>query len=176
MPIILHPQKRPQGIRMTKKRRKYYQKMFLDDFAKHGVMAQACRVAGVDVSLLRYWRKDVAFEEAFQAAREASDDTLRYEVYRRAVEGVERPVYYQGEVVGHETVYSDRLLEFQAKARMPEYREKQQLEVSGTFSVIDLLRISTSEPEATEGEFREVETGEAAREALVAPEAPESDE
>ncbi len=46
-----------------------------------------------------------------------------------------KPVYQQGVKVGTVKEYSDTLLIFQAKAHMPEYREKVQVEQSGAVKV-----------------------------------------
>lgn len=49
---------------------------------------------------------------------------LEQEAYRRAVEGVEEPVYQGGELVGTVRRYSDKLLEFLLRGRRPQvYRE-----------------------------------------------------
>lgn len=51
---------------------------------------------------------------------------------KRAFEGWERPIYHQGEQVGSETLYSDRLAEFMLKVNGPDkYRITNKNEVSG---------------------------------------------
>lgn len=51
---------------------------------------------------------------------------------RRAVEGYQRPVYQKGELVGHETVYSDNMLLTLLRARAPDvYSERRDVRVSG---------------------------------------------
>ncbi len=51
-------------------------------------------------------------------------DALASEARRRAVEGVLKPVYYKGKLVGFIREYSDTLLMFLMKAAMPEkYRD-----------------------------------------------------
>ena len=49
---------------------------------------------------------------------------VQEEVARRAIEGVEEVVYFQGEACGKKTNYSDSLLTTLVKAKSPEFREK----------------------------------------------------
>lgn len=71
----------------------------------------------------RYFKRrrdeDPEFEAAYQEARADGDDVIRAEVHRRGVEGVKRAIYHDGKVVGHKQEYSDQLLMFLAKSRMP---------------------------------------------------------
>jgi hypothetical protein len=59
---------------------------------------------------------------------EATDeacDVLEAEAWRRAVDGVDRPIFQRGEQVGVERVYSDNLMVQLLKAHRPEkYRER----------------------------------------------------
>jgi hypothetical protein len=51
---------------------------------------------------------------------------IRAEIHRRGVDGVKRAIYHDGRVVGHKKEYSDQLLMFLAKSRMPqEFGDKQ---------------------------------------------------
>ncbi len=47
-------------------------------------------------------------------------DALEDEAMRRAIDGVEKPVFRGGEVVGHVRDYSDSMLMFLLKSRKPE--------------------------------------------------------
>lgn len=69
--------------------------------------------------------RDEGFKAEWNEAQEAGTQTLEQEARRRAVEGVKRPVYQHGALVGHVREYSDTLLIFLLKARRPEvYRER----------------------------------------------------
>jgi Phage integrase, N-terminal SAM-like domain len=57
-----------------------------------------------------------------RGAREALTEKLRHEAYRRALEGVERPVFYRGEEVGVVREHSDRMLEGLLRAPDPAWR------------------------------------------------------
>ena len=60
-------------------------------------------------------------------AREGAADTLEAEARRRAIEGVEEPVFHKGEQVGTLRKYSDVLLIFLLKGARPErYRDNYQ--------------------------------------------------
>ncbi len=53
-------------------------------------------------------------------ALEEGTDLLDAEARRRAVIGIDKPVFYKGEVVGSITKYSDSLLMFLLKAHRPQ--------------------------------------------------------
>lgn len=77
---------------------------------------------------------DPEFEQAYQEARADGDDVIRAEIKRRGVDGVKRAIYHDGKVVGHKQEYSDPLLMFLAKSRMPtEFGDKQTIEHSHKF-------------------------------------------
>ena len=58
-------------------------------------------------------------------------DRMEAELYRRAVEGVDEPVFFGGDCIGTIKRYSDQLLLAGVKAHRPEYRDKQSVELSG---------------------------------------------
>lgn len=74
-------------------------------------------------------KEDPEFEAAYQEARADGDDVIRGEIKRRGVDGVKRAIYHDGKVVGHKQEYSDQLLMFLAKSRMPnEFGDKQTID------------------------------------------------
>lgn len=78
-------------------------------------------------------KRDPEFAEQVRAAEEAATARLEEAAMRRAVDGVDRPVYQQGKLVGHEKVYSDHLLMRLLEARDPSrYSPKSKLEMSGS--------------------------------------------
>lgn len=140
------------------------QEAFLAAFVETGIITIAAEEAGIDRKTVYDWQEhDEAFGFRFNEARERSNDYLRAEIHRRAVEGVEEPLVSNGHLVyEYEPVltedgkpvldekgkpvmqrgaqlklrkYSDTLLIFHAKARMPEYRERQQVELSGQLDI-----------------------------------------
>lgn len=71
---------------------------FLEAFAATGTVTHAAKAAGVDRSAPRRWAEtDEAFRKAWDEAQEEASDSLEREARRRAIEGVEEPVVYQGQ-------------------------------------------------------------------------------
>lgn len=90
----------------------------------------AADAAGITRVTLIKWRKDdQEFGRLCDDAIERGIDILEDEAFRRGVEGVEKGVWHQGELVGTETVYSDGLLTLMLRAKRALYRDKQ--EISG---------------------------------------------
>lgn len=68
-------------------------------------------------TLFKWRREDERFAEAWDEAVEAGVDLLEQEIRRRAVEGVDRPVFQQGECVGFVREYSDSLAAMMLQGR-----------------------------------------------------------
>jgi hypothetical protein len=109
------------------------QKEFLDRIAAGWSITDGAEHAGVTPRTIYVHKtKDAAFAEAMGDALESGSDVLEDEARRRAVDGVTKPVYYQGVECGAVQEYSDSLLQFLLKARRPEkYRERADLRHSG---------------------------------------------
>lgn len=106
---------------------------FLRAFSESGVIAHACRAAGICRNTHYNWlRDDPTYAKVFAEAQEHATDLLEHEALRRAREGVRRPVLYQGEQVTilnpetgkqeplFEHAYSDVLAIFLLKGRRRE--------------------------------------------------------
>lgn len=119
---------RPQGVAMSDADRPVFQAAWLDVYGQIGVIQTACTMVGISRTTVERWRKDEAFQEMFRVATDQANDIIRHAIYRRAVVGVKKmkPVIYKGEIVDEVEVteYSDLLLIFLAKSRMPEFRDK----------------------------------------------------
>lgn len=127
-------------------------RVFLEEYAKGGIVTPALQKAGVSFPTYSRWKEhDEDFVNGFRLAREAANDVIRNEIKRRGIEGTEEPVFYMGEEVATVRKYSDTLLIFLAKSRMPEFREKQQIEHTGTISITDLVRQAAEEMVKTDG-------------------------
>lgn len=79
-----------------------------------------CKEAGISRMSLHLWRKDPAFVALERAAMKDSGELLLAACYKRAVFGVNKPVYQLGVLVGYERVYSDKLAEVLLKGMVPE--------------------------------------------------------
>jgi hypothetical protein len=83
----------------------------LDGLSAGMSISRACKEAGVNTHTGRDWKnKDPIFKRLWDEAVEAGIDTLEDEAIRRGRDGVEKPVFYQGEQVAVVQDYSDNLL------------------------------------------------------------------
>lgn len=106
-------------------------KTFLQKLAETGLQVRACEEAGVNRRVVYSLRKeDKEFEHSYETAMQVYREILEAEIHRRAVEGWLEPVFYQGAAVGAVRKWDSNLLQFHAKRHIPEYREKQQVELS----------------------------------------------
>jgi hypothetical protein len=93
-----------------------------------GDLAGACKKLGFARALLsvRAWmRDDPEAARRIRAAQQVGYLGLEAEAKRRAVDGVEEDVYYQGEVVGKKRVYSDTLLALMLKAKAEGFKDEE---------------------------------------------------
>ena len=113
--------------------KKKKQKRFLAAYAKTGIVAKAAQAAGISRQTYYDWYDtDDEFREAAKEAKQAATDAMEHEAWRRAVQGVEKPYFYQGRVVGHIREYSDNLLMFLLKSRDPDrFKDHVSAEVRG---------------------------------------------
>jgi hypothetical protein len=108
---------------MTDAQRALAQQRFLASFRAIGVISRAAVDAGVSRRSVYNWlERDQDFKDRFEDAEEDVRDEIREEIHRRAIEGVDEPVYQRGVLVGHVRKYSDAILLKMAAARLPEYR------------------------------------------------------
>ena len=105
-------------------------KVFLARLAECGQVSRAGVAAGADNSNLYKERKrDPDFAEAWTDAIEIAMYGAESELRRRAVEGVDTPVYQGGKLVDTVKKYSDVLLMFLLKAHNPsKYRDNYKAE------------------------------------------------
>jgi transposase-like protein len=106
----------PQRVRAT----------FLRELRKRGNVSDAARKARIDRTTAYRWRDaEPEFAAAWDEAIEHAIDVMESEAYRRAVEGVDEPVFgrigkdQDGEV-GTIRKYSDALMNTLLKAHRPE--------------------------------------------------------
>ncbi|OJU90986.1 MAG: terminase [Burkholderiales bacterium 66-5] len=96
-----------------------------------GSVTRACRAVGISRQTAYEWRSNSPeFAKAWEVAKAQGMDALEDEATRRAFEGFDKPVTFQGEVRDTVREYSDTLLIFLLKGGKPEkYRER--AEISG---------------------------------------------
>jgi len=134
------------------------QRRFLAELAKVGIIEIAAARSGMNKSRHYGWLDDPEYAKAYAEAQRMSDARLEAEVRRRGEEGVKRGVWHLGKQVGEETVYSDNLLMFYVKRRMPEYRDVSATNIAMTANVqsnvkLDLTKVSDADLEQTIATF-----------------------
>lgn len=81
---------------------------------------RACREAGINRTRVDLLKQRVPqFATRCAVVFEEITDKLEEAAYKRAVKGVAKPVFYKGEVVGHEQQFSDHLLAIMLQGRRP---------------------------------------------------------
>lgn len=84
-------------------------------------VTDAARRAGIGTTTVyRHRNTNARFREEWDAALSAAVDDVESNALKRAIEGIEKPVFYRGQQVGSVRVYSDALAMFMLKAKRPE--------------------------------------------------------
>lgn len=106
---------------------------FLESLRDCGNVALAARFCHIGRRTVYAWRKeDTDFAKAWDEAMEDAVELMEAEARRRALNGVDEPVYQGGRLVGQTRRYSDTLLIFLLKGARPErYRDRWQGELTG---------------------------------------------
>jgi len=137
------------------------QARFLTALADTGNVRYAAQQIKRSPTTVYAWRKrDPAFALAWDETLQAAMDTvLEPEAIRRAVEGSERGIWYQGERVGVEREYSDTLLIFLLKGWNPDrYKDRREVFHRGSLALLRKLeRIGTMSPEELQAFLVEAE-------------------
>lgn len=123
---------KPSAAKNGKKKSPVLLDLIVEQFSKGAVCATAAAVAGIGRSTLMDWRQtDPEFNKRCLEAIDAGVDLMEAEARRRAVDGYERPVYQQGELVGTVIEYSDTLMTLMLKGRRPDVFNRDRVEHSG---------------------------------------------
>lgn len=119
-----------------------WQTIFLRELREHGMETTAANYAGVSLRRVKaVMREDEEFAADVADALEAAADVLEQEARRRAVEGVEKGVYYKGTKVDVEQQYSDTLLAMLLKGRRSAlYGDKREINLTGNAAVQVVVR------------------------------------
>lgn len=87
-----------------------------------GHRSNAARAAKVSRSQTYVWQEDPIFAAQFERASKQAFGVLEDAMIDRAKNGVKKGIYYQGDKVATELVYSDGLMMMLARAGDPKYR------------------------------------------------------
>lgn len=94
---------------------------FLTHLAAKGSVSYAANRAGLDRRVVyRLKASDEAFAARWEEALQIGVERLQDDAMKRALDGVERPVWRGGKQVGSVQQYDNRLLQFLLKAHRPE--------------------------------------------------------
>jgi hypothetical protein len=117
-----------KGTVMTGTERAEKQGEFLAAFAQIGTVSGASKAVKISRQTHYDWlASEEDYPSRFADAQDQATDALESEARRRAIVGVDEPVYYQGEIVGYTRRKSDVLLIFMLKGAKPEkYSERLQ--------------------------------------------------
>lgn len=121
------------STKMTKEKKLEY----IETVRRSGLLSKSAEKIGVSPGTVMSHRKsDPAFDEEVNNAMALFADDVEEELYRRAMEGVQKPIVHRGEVVTHVAEYSDRLLELAVKRHKVEFRDKVSADVNLTGGVL----------------------------------------
>lgn len=117
---------------------------FLIGFSETGVIRAGCEAAGIArVTYSRWLKTYPEFVELMKLAIEDATDKLEAEARRRAKDGVEEAVYYQGEVVGYQLKYSDALMNSLLKAyRGDKFKDRHEVTGNPGGNTMNLINFS----------------------------------
>lgn len=106
--------------------------VFLAALERCGNVVDSCATAKLIPRTAYNWRKaDPEFAKQWEEALERGADALEAEAVRRAHDGVEKPVYQGGKLVGQVREYSDQLLMFLLKGVKPDkYKDRTALDLN----------------------------------------------
>lgn len=108
--------KKPRTVRTDRAR-----ETFIATLSETCNVSEAARAAGIGRRTAYEWRDaDESFAAEWDEAEQEAADKLEREAWRRAVEGTDKPVTYQGEITGTYKEFSDKMLEILLKAHRPD--------------------------------------------------------
>jgi hypothetical protein len=99
--------------------------LFLEHLEEHGTFYEGCAGIGITYStLVNHRKKDTEFDQQVEMAHQRHVDMLVRVATGRAVHGVSKPIVggrNKDEIVAHEQVYSDGLMQTLLKSKRTEF-------------------------------------------------------
>lgn len=106
--------------------------VFFDFLALNGsVRGSAQAINRSFRTLYKHKSKDPDIKKRWEEAEAEYNDAIEAEMHRRGVEGVDKPIFYQGKQVATIKEYSDQVLMKMAEGHMPEKYGRQRVEMTG---------------------------------------------
>lgn len=132
------------GGPMTAVQRKDAKTLFIESLKVDPNVSAACDTALISRVTAYQWReKDISFADAWEEAIDRSKDVARSSIYQRGILGWDEPVVAQGRVALDENdnrllvhKWSDSLAALYAKANLPEYKEKQTIDLNAQITTM----------------------------------------
>lgn len=110
---------------------------FIELLMSYGVKHKCAKAVGIcPYTFNLHMKKDPEFAEAVNLALEVFRDTLEEVIIDRAVHGWVEPLTSGGMVVGYVKKFDNRLLELLLKRHIPEFRDKQQIDMKVSGGVL----------------------------------------
>ena len=150
----------PSGMRKETHLTPARRAKFIQELAQHGVVVEAARaaspnsvaVSGAKASFYSLRKRDPGFARQWDEAIEIADARIEKELIRRAVEGVERPFVQKAQIVRDENgqpvterVFSDRLMEVLARARLKRFQDRKTIEVEHRMAADSIAYLSMAD-------------------------------
>jgi hypothetical protein len=127
---------------------------FLDYLRVCGVPSMAARKLGRGEVAFQVERsKNPEFADAWEWALRESHGVLHAEAYRRAVEGIDKPIFYKDEEIATVKEYSDTLLALLLKSLHPEFKGESGDPAGGNTGAVTNIVINT----IPQGKFIDIE-------------------
>lgn len=127
------PDEQPNEQISTPYKPTVWEAAFLRVLARRGNVSEACKQADINRGTA-YARREAEpeFDRLWKEAEKQASDSLEEEAWRRATEGVEKPIFYKGEQVGTVKERSDGLLMFLLKGNKPDkFKERTDITTDG---------------------------------------------
>jgi hypothetical protein len=119
--------------------------------ANGATFGAAAAAVGAHRRTIMKWRdNDEEFAQRWSDAVEEGIDRLEAEAIRRARDGVRRPVFYMGNIVGYIQEYSDSLLKFLLEAKRPSVYRSRNINVMAPDGSDGVLEVRWKEPESAQ--------------------------
>lgn len=143
----------PEYLPLTATRKQQY----IDALRQHGIERWCAAHIGVSFRTVKAERKaDRVFNEYVEDALGAwAEENLIKEAFRRGVTGVQEDVYWNGEVVGQKTVFSDRMLLQLLKAHVPSFRDNAGIQANVSSGGVLLIPAAPATVDDWEDQFGE---------------------
>lgn len=108
----------------------HYWEALLLVLSKTGNVTKSCQMVGIKrPTVYRKHRLDAAFRKRFEEAHAEGISRLEDVAIQRAAEGVSKPVFFQGGIVGFTQEYSDQLIQFLLQGNKAKYRKSRDEEL-----------------------------------------------